>query len=1346
MQAAVDDFAAPLHFTLLDKALFATAQHEVAAPIVAASGHDGVANSAHSAEPPTSSGQIFVDSNYTIAANQTLSYTSDFSSDPDFFVEADGGGQDGEGPAFTLTNYANLQASSVLDNDTIVTIGTFDYFSADQILNYGSITAAANNTSAAVGILSNSDNTLGITNELGATISATAHIAFGMNITAVIPFLVVNNGTIEADGTVTSSNGVLVNVILAGAPIPITNTGMIEAIGAAPIAVSGATILTNSGTIEAHSTVGTTNSYGVTYTITVINSGEITATSDGGQAYGIAFTSNVINHGDISAITALWDVSNIQNFGTIEGTINLQQGAEGSANYTLINDGTITGDVYLGTDSTSTTWPIESSFYDGRGGSLTGTVYGGDGNDAIYGDKGNNTLDGGAGNDLLMGGPGNDTLNGGAGTDTAAYFDATGPVIVNLTITGPQNVGGGDGTDTLISIENLIGSSFNDTLTGDSAGNSVLEGGPGNDILNGNGSDATASYQDATSGVTVSLQISGAQNVGGGDGIDTLNSIANITGSPYNDTLIGNSGNNVLTGGGGIDTMIGGGGNDTFDGSGGFATVLFNTATSAITVNLGETGSQAIGGGEGTDTLINMSGVVGSQYNDTLTGNSGSTTLEGGPGNDTLNGGGGNATASYADATGPVTVNLTISGPQNVGGGDGFDTLIDISNLIGSSYNDTLTGNSGNNVLEGGPGDDTLIGNGGMDLASYADATSGVTVNMNLTTQNVGGGDGTDTFVGISGVIGSNYNDTLIGNGNGDYLYGGGGDDTFVFTHGADTFYGGAGSNTVDCSGAARGIWADLPNQTYAGEWIIAVPGGPGLVYGSQIDNVIGTPFNDLFDSNGSNNTFIGGGGNDQFILTGGGTDTAIGGTGNDSFSVGSSFNANFVINGGGGNDVLYLDPNAGTTFSLTFAATTIVNIQTLALGADSYNLTMNNANVPAGQTMTVDGSALTSSDSLTLNAKAATDGNYAILGGAGNDTLTGGAGNDVLEGGAGVNVLNGGGGQNTASYADATSGVTVSVAIHGAQNVGGGLGTDTLISIQNLTGSAYNDTLTGNSGNNVLSGGAGNDILNISAGGNDIALGGDGNDTIIAGGALMAADQIDGGTGVNKVVLNGDYSTGLIFAATTMINVQNLQLTAGHSYNLTTNDATVAKGQTLTVNGATLGAHDVLIFNGSAETDGKIHLEGGAGSDTLIGGAGNDTISGGAGADNLTGGGGRDTFVYNSVSDSTGSQFDTIHGFDFKLDHIQLTFAVAGIDAAVKTGALSTATFDTDLATDLSTAQLGAHFAVLFTASAGTLAGQTFLVIDANGVAGYQAGQDIVINLAGALNATHFAVADFTT
>lgn len=133
---------------------------------------------------------------------------------------------------------------------------------------------------------------------------------------------------------------------------------------------------------------------------------------------------------------------------------------------------------------------------------------GNDGNDVLLGYGGNDTLNGGAGDDILAGGAGNDALNGGAGNDTAAYTDASASVTVSLAITTAQNTGG-DGTDTLNSIENLIGSAYGDTLTGD-GGNNVLNGYAGDDHING---------------------------------------------AAGNDTMIGGQGNDILTGGAGIDTF-----------------------------------------------------------------------------------------------------------------------------------------------------------------------------------------------------------------------------------------------------------------------------------------------------------------------------------------------------------------------------------------------------------------------------------------------------------------------------------------------------------------------------------------------------------------------------------------------------------------------------------------------------------------------------------------------------------------------------------------------------------------------------------------------------------------------
>ena len=113
-----------------------------------------------------------------------------------------------------------------------------------------------------------------------------------------------------------------------------------------------------------------------------------------------------------------------------------------------------------------------------------------------------------------------------------------------------------------------------------------------------------------------------------------------------------------------------------------------------------------------------------------------------------------------------------------------------------------------------------------------------------------------------------------------------------------------------------------------------------------------------------------------------------------------------------------------------------------------------------------------------------------------------------------------------------------------------------------------------------------------------------------------------------------------------------------------------------------------------------------------------------------------RDTFGFATASASTGSSYDTIGGVNFAHDHFDVTTsidAVTGINTAVTLGSLSTATFNADLAADLGSTKLGADHAVLFTASAGTLARDTFLVVDLHGTAGYHANADLVIRLTGA-------------
>jgi hypothetical protein len=150
-------------------------------------------------------------------------------------------------------------------------------------------------------------------------------------------------------------------------------------------------------------------------------------------------------------------------------------------------------------------------------------------------------------------------------------------------------------------------------------------------------------------------------------------------------------------------------------------------------------------------------------------------------------------------------------------------------------------------------------------------------------------------------------------------------------------------------------------------------------------------------------------------------------------------------------------------------------------------------------------------------------------------------------------------------------------------------------------------------------------------------------------------------------------------------------------------------------------------------------------GNDTLSGGAGNDVLTGGSGADKLTGGAGSDTFVYQSVSDSTSIAYDTITDFDASQDKFDLWNAVSVVDAAITGGRLRSTFFDQDLAAAVNASNLHPHDAILFTGTTGNLRGHTFLVVDENGIAGYQAGQDLVVRLDGATNLAQFGIHNFS-
>jgi len=405
----------------------------------------------------------------------------------------------------------------------------------------------------------------------------------------------------------------------------------------------------------------------------------------------------------------------------------------------------------LGTGVEDLTNIGEAALFRGFGNAQANILNGGAWIDELSGLDGADTLRGFGGDDILAGGLGADVLDGGTGIDTTSYARATSAVRVNLE--RPQVNSGEAAGDTYLSIENVVGSAFADTLNGDGGANRLeggagddtlfgadgddwLVGGAGADQLNGGAGQNGVSYAGSRLEVTVNL---GTLTATGGDATgDTLRNFVNAEGGSGRDTLFGDNRGNLLIGGAGRDMLDGGGGNDTLRGgagpdqlSGGTGTDVIDYAGSAtgVTVNLA-TGTASGGDAQG-DTFSGIEGVTGSGEADTLTGDGsanalsgggGADTIFGGEGNDTviggagadmMDGGGGIDTLSYAGSTDNVQVFL--EGGWAYGGDGSGDRFTGFENLRGGEVSDGLYGDAGNNRIEGGGGGDYIRGGGGTD-------------------------------------------------------------------------------------------------------------------------------------------------------------------------------------------------------------------------------------------------------------------------------------------------------------------------------------------------------------------------------------------------------------------------------------------------------------------------------------------------------------------------------------------------------------------------------------------------------------------------------------------------------
>ena len=212
-------------------------------------------------------------------------------------------------------------------------------------------------------------------------------------------------------------------------------------------------------------------------------------------------------------------------------------------------------------------------------------------------------------------------------------------------------------------------------------------------------------------------------------------------------------------------------------------------------------------------------------------------------------------------------------------------------------------------------------------------------------------------------------------------------------------------------------------------------------------------------------------------------------------------------------------------------------------------------------------------------------------------------------------------------------------------------------------------------------------------------------------------------------------------FSGNTVTLDPNVDLAPGESYYVQVYPGRIADLSGNLFGGITSASQ----FNFTTLNNPGLVLTGNGLSNTLVGGAGNDTFTGLGGKDTQTGAAGSDTFVYGAASHSTSRNYDTITDLDGSSDVLDLWFQVTGVDASITGGSVGSRRFDSDLASAVNSTKLAAHHAVLFTPSSGVPAGSKFLIVDANGVAGYQAGADVVILLgANSTNLGSLTASDF--